>query len=172
MSKPTAADGFFPVEALVSRLSATFSFEPSGTRAGAHAVQEGSGVYGVLAGADRVGDEPRLLIDFNQGRPLLTAHGQQVGERHGDIVRLWGQDYHLRSPRYRSWLRLRVRVEVTVAERPVLRAYEQSDPGRTVRTLRAESDPALDPMVALALLLLVTRPDKMGVLGELFKNAE
>jgi hypothetical protein len=40
----------------------------------------------------------------------------------------------------------------------------------TVRTFVTHSDAELDPIVALGLMLLEGRPDKMGILGELFRR--
>ncbi|MFD1937567.1 MULTISPECIES: hypothetical protein [Nonomuraea] len=160
----TTIDGLRPGESMISLLSSTFSFE--GETPGAFAVQAGRGRQSVLSSGDLVGDEPRLLIDFNEGQPLLSVRGQPVGERRKDTVRLRGQAYHI----HRSRFRRKLHFAVTVGERTVLQAREHSSPEATVRTLRTDSDPALDPVVTLALLLLTARPDKMGFLNEIFRN--
>ncbi|GIH97355.1 hypothetical protein ACFFMN_20195 [Planobispora siamensis] len=160
----TTTDGLRPGRAMISLLGSTFGTD-DGT-AKAFSVPGGRGRQAVLGGADRAGDEPRLLVDFNRGQPLLSARGQQVGERRGNTVRLWEQEYRVHRPR----LRTRLRFAVTVGEYDVLQAREHSDPGSTVRTLRTAGDAALDPIVTLALILLVARPDKMGVLYELFRH--
>ncbi|MFF5211145.1 hypothetical protein [Streptosporangium sp. NPDC000396] len=160
----TAIDGLWPGESMISLLSSTFGLY--GEPPGAFAVQAGRGCQSVLGSGDLVGDEPRLLIDFTEGRPLLSVRGEQVGERRKNTVRLWGQEYHIHRSRFRQKLHF----AVTVGERTVLRAREHSNPKATVRTLRTDSDPALDPVVTLALLLLTARPDKMGFLNELFRN--
>ncbi|MGF7236469.1 MAG: hypothetical protein ACQSGP_16110 [Frankia sp.] len=160
----TTTDGLLPGTAMMWLLSAHFSTENGA--AVPFSVQVGRGRQAVLGGADRVGDEPRLLIDFNRGQPLLSVRGERVGERHRDTVRLWKREYHIHRPRFRS----RLRYEVAVDECTVLRVRERSRPTSTVRTFVTHSAVELDPIVALGLLLLEGRPDRMGVLNEFLQH--
>jgi hypothetical protein len=143
-------------------------FQLDGEPVGAFASQAGPGRQHVLGSTDRVGDDPRLLVDFNEGQPLLSAHGQPVGERHGNTVLLWEAEYRIRRARFRSKLHF----SVTSEERTVLDVRETSRPDRTVHTYVTRSDPALDPVAVLGLILLEARPDKMSVLNELFERRQ
>jgi hypothetical protein len=157
-------DGLRPGKAMIWLLSSTFSTDDEAAKA--FSVQAGRRRQAVLGRDDRVGDEPRLLVDFNAGHHLLSVRGQQVGERHKGIVRLWGQEYHIHRRRFRS----KPQFEVTDGERTVLRVRQQSGRDATVRTFVTHSDAELDPIVALGLMLLEGRPDKMSILGELFRR--
>lgn len=53
----------------------------------AHSTQLGRARQGVLGAEDKVGDEPRVLVDFNKGQPLLSAGGVQVGAGPGTSSR-------------------------------------------------------------------------------------
>ncbi|MFF5189390.1 hypothetical protein ACFY30_37435 [Streptomyces sp. NPDC000345] len=139
-------------------------FQLDGEPVGAFSAQAGRGRQDVLGGTDRVGDDARLVVDFNEGRPLLSAGGQRVGERHGNTVLLWEQEYRICRARFRRKLRF----SVTSRDGTVLEVRETSRPDRTVHTYLTRSDPALDPVVVLGLILLEARPDRMTVLNELF----
>jgi hypothetical protein len=160
----TTTDELLPGRARMWLLGSHFTTEDGS--AVAFSTQVGRRRQAVLGSADRVGDEPRLLIDFNRDQPLLSVRGEQVGDRHGGTVRLWKRDYQVRRPRFRS----RLRFEVSVGGRTVLRVREQSDRGSTVRTFVTHSATDLDPIVTLALILLEGRPDRMGILNEFIQH--
>ncbi|MGW1783148.1 hypothetical protein ACWCQQ_29015 [Streptomyces sp. NPDC002143] len=114
----------------------------------------------IWRGTDRWGiDEPRLMVDFGSGRPMLDDGRQRVGERLGNTVRLWSQEYHI----HRNWLWPRLRFTVTAGERTVLRVRERFRRVGSARAFDTYSDAALDPVVTLALLLATGRPDKMRI---------
>ncbi|MFF9784244.1 MULTISPECIES: hypothetical protein [Streptomyces] len=140
------------------------SFALDGEPCGAFSSQAGRRRQHVLGSTDRIGDEPRLIVDFNKGQPLLSVGGRQVGERHGNTVLLWEQEYRIHRARFRRKLHF----SVTAGERTVLKVRETSRHDSTVHTYVTHSDPALDPVAVLGLILLEARPDKMGVLNELF----
>ncbi len=129
----------------------------------AHSTQLGRARQGVLGREDKVGDEPRVLVDFNPGQPLLSAGGVQIGTRVGKVVTLWGKEYLVRRP----WWRSRLHADVVCGERTVLTVRETSRPNVTVRRYAVGIAAGMDPVVALALVVLLARPDRMGVLGEL-----
>ncbi|MFD2415139.1 hypothetical protein [Amycolatopsis pigmentata] len=156
--------GLRPGTVRMWRFGSHFSSEDGTARA--FSVQSGPRRQAVLGGQDRVGDEPRLVIDFARGRPLLSARGQQVGERHKNVVRLWTREYRIHRRRFRT----RLRFDVIVAESVVLEVCQQSEPGRTVRTLETHHAPDLDPLVVLSLILLEGRPDRMTILNEAFRS--
>ncbi|CAM5403861.1 hypothetical protein [Streptomyces aurantiogriseus] len=158
----TTSDELRPGQSMMWMVSSFFQVD--GEPVGALSTQAGRGRQHVLGSTDRVGDEPRLIVDFNEGQPLLSVGGQQVGERHGNTVLLWDQEYRIHRARFRR----RLRFTVTAGERAVLRVGETSRPDRTVHTYVTHSDPALDPIAALGLILLEARPDRMSVLHELF----
>ncbi|MGW2618473.1 hypothetical protein [Streptomyces sp. NPDC001500] len=91
-----------------------------------------------------------------------------MGERHGNTVLLWEAEYRIRRARFRRKLHF----SVTSEERTVLDVRETSRPDRTVHTYVTRSDPALDPVAVLGLILLEARPDKMSVLNELFERRQ
>ncbi|WP_328369954.1 hypothetical protein OG800_44730 [Streptomyces sp. NBC_00445] len=123
-------------------------------------IQAGHHRQGIRLGTDRWEiDEARLLVDFNHGLPLLLADRQQVGEGLGNTVRLWSQEYRI----HRQWLWPKLRFTVTAGERTVLRVHERLRRNDGARALDTHSDPALDPVVTLALILLEGRPHKMGL---------
>ncbi|TDW15790.1 hypothetical protein [Kribbella kalugense] len=159
----TTTDELRPGKAMMWLLSSTFSTDDEAAKA--FSVQSGRGRQAVLGKEDRVGDEPRLLVDFNAGQHLLSVRGQQVGDRHKSTVHLWGQDYHIHRR-----FRLKAQFDVTNGDRTVLQVRQQSPNDSTVRTFETHSAPDLDPIAALALMLLQARPDKMKVLGELFRH--
>lgn len=132
----------------------------------AFSVQSGPRRQAILGAEDRAGDEPRLQIDFAKGAPLLSVRVQRAGERHKNVVRLWTHEYRIHRRRFR----LRIRFEVVAAGGVVLQVVQQSEPGRTVRTLRTHSAPGLDPVVALSLILLEGRPDRMTILNEVIQS--
>lgn len=160
----TTSGGLRPGQSMMWMVSSFFQLD--GEPVGAFASQAGPRRQHVLGSTDRVGDDPRLLVDFNEGQPLLSAHGQQVGERHGNTVLLWEAEYRIRRARFRRKLRF----SVTSEERTVLDVRETSRPDRTVHTYVTRSDPALDPVAVLGLILLEARPDKMSVLNELLER--
>jgi hypothetical protein len=131
-----------------------------------HSVQLGQARQGVLGPDDAVGDEPRVLIDFNRGRPLLTAGGVPIGDRVKDVVILWDQKYRIRRP----WWRSQLHADVTCGERTVLTIRETTRPRATVHRYDLQVAPDLDSIVTLTLTILLARPDKMGVLGELLDS--
>lgn len=113
----------------------------------------------IRLGTDRWGiDEARLLVDFNHGLPLLFEDRRQVGERLGNTVRLWSQEYRI----HRQWLWPKLRFTVTNGERTVLRVHERFIRNGGARALDTHSAPELDLVVTLALILLEGRPHKMG----------
>jgi hypothetical protein len=140
------------------------SFHTDDETAAAFSVQRGRRRQAVLGRTDLVGDEPRLLIDFNKGAPLFSVGGQQVGERRKDIVSLWGEQYRLRRRGFRP---LGLRFEATWGDRVVLRVRQKSRSNATVRVFSTHSAADLDPIVTLGLILVEARPDRMGILGEL-----
>jgi hypothetical protein len=132
----------------------------------AFSVRAGRARQAVLGATDRVGDEPRLLVDFNRGQPLLSVRGEPVGDRTGNTVHLWGREYRIRRQRWR----VKQRFEVTSDDRTVPRLRERSAPNSTVRTFATHSAPGLDPVVTLALIILEARPDRMGILNEVIQH--
>ncbi|MEV6168071.1 hypothetical protein AB0L99_07575 [Streptomyces sp. NPDC051954] len=122
--------------------------------------QAGHHRQAIRRGTDRWGiDEPRLLVDFNGGLPLLFADGQQVGGRHRNTVRLWSQEYDI----HRQWLWPKLRFTVTAGESAVLRVRERLGRDGGARVFDTQSDAGLDPLITLALILLEGRPHKMGL---------
>jgi hypothetical protein len=160
----TTSGGLRPGRSMMWTFSSFFQLD--GEPVGAFAAQAGPGRQQVLGSTDRVGDDPRLLVDFNEGQPLLSAHGQLVGERHGNTVLLWEAEYRIRRARFRRKLHF----SVTSEERTILDVRETSRPDRTVHTYVTRSDPALDPVAVLGLILLEARPDRMSVLNELLER--
>jgi hypothetical protein len=140
------------------------SFHTDDDAAAAFSVQRGRRRQAVLGRTDLVGDEPRLLIDFNKGAPLFSVGGQPVGERRKDKVSLFGEQYRLRRRGFRP---LSLRVDATWDDRVVLRVRQQWKPNATVRIFTTYSAADLDPIVTLGLIVVAARPDRMSVLGEL-----
>ncbi|MCT9094092.1 hypothetical protein N4G70_35380 [Streptomyces sp. ASQP_92] len=162
----TTSSGLRPGQSMMWTVSSFFQLD--GEPVGAFASQTGAGRQHVLGSTDRVGDEPRLLVDFNEGQPLLSAHGRPVGERHGNTVLLWEAEFRIRRARFRRKLHF----SVTSGQRTVLEVRETSRPDRTVHTYVTRSDPALDPITVLGLILLEARPDTMPVLNELLERGQ
>ena len=140
------------------------SFHTDDDAAAAFSVQRGRRRQAVLGRTDLVGDEPRLLIDFNKGAPLFSVGGQPVGERRKDRVSLFGEQYRLRRRGFRP---LGLRFDATWDDRVVLRVRQQWKPNATVRIFTTYSAADLDPIVTLGLIVVAARPDRMSVLGEL-----
>ncbi|MGW6906208.1 hypothetical protein [Streptomyces sp. NPDC054940] len=137
----------------------TTTLRIAGESATVVSLQAGHHRQAIWRGSDpSVKGQHRLLVDFNNGRPLLYADRQQVGERLGDAVRLWSQEY--RVNRQRLWPKLRF--TVTAGERTVLRVRERFRRNGGARVFDTHSDAALDPVVTLAVLLLEGRPHRMG----------
>jgi len=151
--------------ALVWMMSSTFSSDEEQVLA--FAAQAGSGKQAVLGKGDRVGDDPRLLIDFNTGQPLLSAGGRSVGDRQGADVRINGRQFHIHRNRWRERLRPGLRLEVRADDRLVLQVREVSRADSTVHRYVVGRTADLDPIHALAMILLEARPDRMGLFGEL-----
>jgi hypothetical protein len=139
------------------------SFHTDDDAAAAFSVQRGRRRQAVLGRTDLVGDEPRLLIDFNKGAPLFSVGGQPVGERRKDKVSLFGEQYRLRRRGFRP---LGLRFDATWDDRVVLRVRQQWKPNATVRIFTTYSAADLDPIVTLSLIVVQARPDRMSVLGE------
>jgi hypothetical protein len=142
----TAVDELRPGQAMMWMLSS--SFRTDDETAVAFSVQRGRRRQAVLGRTDLVGDEPRLLVDFNKGAPLLSTGGQQVGERRKDTVWLWGEQYRLRRRGLRP---LGLRFKATWGDRVVLRVRQKSRTNATVRVFTTHSAADLDPIVTLGL---------------------
>ncbi|MFJ5774599.1 hypothetical protein [Streptomyces sp. NPDC093094] len=154
-------DELRPGQAEMIRLTTTLRI--SGESASVVSIQAGYRRQAIRRGSDRsVGGDPRLQVDFSSGSALLYAdrlQRQQVGERLGNTVRLWSQEYRI----HRQWLWPRLLFTVTAGERTVLRVRERFRNSGGARVFDTHSDPALDPVTALALLLLEGRPHRMGL---------
>ncbi|MFF1442492.1 hypothetical protein [Streptomyces sp. NPDC058295] len=154
-------DELRPGQAEMSRLTTTLRI--TGESTSVVSMQAGYERQGIWRGSDTLVDgDPRLQVDFSSGSALLYADSpqrQQVGERVGNTVRLWSQEYRIQ----RQWLWPKLRFTVTVGERTVLRVRERFGRNGGARVFDTHSDATLDPVVTLALLLLEGRPHKMGL---------
>ncbi|MFI0967578.1 hypothetical protein ACH4S8_40300 [Streptomyces sp. NPDC021080] len=154
-------DELRPGRAEMTRLTTTLRI--SGEPASVVSMQAGHQRQAIWRGSDPSGSgDPRLQVDFSSGSALLYAdrlQRRQVGERLGNTVRLWSQEYRI----HRRWFWPKLLFTVTSGERTVLRVRERSRGDGGARVFDTRSDAALDPVVALALLLLEGRPHKMGL---------
>ncbi|WP_158997660.1 hypothetical protein [Streptomyces aureus] len=152
-------DELRPGRAEMVRLTTTLRMD--GEPSSVVAMQNGHDRQGIWLGSDPAGSRgPRLQVDFSSGSARLYAdkpQKQQVGERSGNTVRLWSQEYRL----HRQWLWPRLNFRVTVGEHTILRVRERFRRSGGARVFDTHSDAALDPVVTLALLLLEGRPDKI-----------
>ncbi|GAB7109867.1 hypothetical protein JCM4814A_81820 [Streptomyces phaeofaciens JCM 4814] len=153
-------DELRPGRAEMNRLTTTLRI--TGETESVVAMQVGYQRQAISRGSDpAVNGGPRLQVDFSSGQALLYAdrpQRQQVGERLGNTVRLWSKEY--RVHRRRLWPKLLF--TVSAGERTVLRVRERFGRNGGARVFDTHSDAALDPVVALALLLLEGRPHTMG----------
>ncbi|MFF3617435.1 hypothetical protein [Streptomyces sp. NPDC002580] len=145
----------------MSRLTTTL--RTVGESASVVSMQAGYQRQAIWRGSDPSLDgDPRLQVDFSSGSTLPYPDGpqrQQVGERLGDTMRVWSQEYRIR----RQWFWPKLLFTVTAGERTVLRVRERFGRNGSARVFDTHSDAALDPVVALALLLSEGRPHKMGL---------
>ncbi|MGI5456471.1 hypothetical protein ACQEWB_25565 [Streptomyces sp. CA-249302] len=148
-----------PGRAEMNRLTTTLRI--TGEPASVVSLQDGQQRQAIWRGSDpSVGGDPRLKVDFSSGPALLyadRAQRRQVGERLGNTVRLWSEEYRV----HRQWLWPKLSFTVTTGGRTVLRARERLRPADGARTFDTHSDPSLDPVVTLALILLEGRPHRM-----------
>ncbi|MFE2533577.1 hypothetical protein [Streptomyces sp. NPDC059371] len=154
-------DELRPGQAEMIRLTTTLRI--TGEPASVVSMQAGHQRQAIWRGSDPSGSgDPRLQVDFSGGPALLYAdrlQRRQVGERLGNTVRLWSQEYRI----HRQWLWPKLLFTVTAGERTVLRVRERFRGDSGARVFDTRSDTALDPVVTLALLLLEGRPHKMDL---------
>ncbi|MER6678061.1 hypothetical protein [Streptomyces sp. NPDC000983] len=154
-------DELRPGQAEMNRLSTVLRI--TGESASVVSMQAGYQRQAIRRGSDPAADgDPRLQVDFSTKPTLLyidRSQTQQVGVRQGNTVLLWSQEYRI----HRQWLWPKLLFTVTVDGRAVLRVRERFGRNGSARVFDTRSAAALDPVAALALLLLEGRPHKMGL---------